>query len=171
MQFVFAWEGGYVNDPKDPGGETKYGISKRAHPDVDVRNLTKEQARELYRERYWNEVGAEELTYPEALALMDFAVHSGPPTAKRFWEQSEDVWQLQKYRREYLTSLKDFNIYGRGWMRRVQAIDDILDREVVPTSVELVQVYAGDRIVEFEPLKVSVGRSRSGGRKLMARLV
>ena len=34
---TLAWEGGYVNDPKDPGGETKYGISKRAHPDVDTK--------------------------------------------------------------------------------------------------------------------------------------
>ena len=34
---TLAWEGGYVNDPKDPGGETKYGISKRAHPDVDIK--------------------------------------------------------------------------------------------------------------------------------------
>ena len=46
---TLAWEGGYVNDPKDPGGETKYGISKRAHPDVDIKNLSREKACAIYK--------------------------------------------------------------------------------------------------------------------------
>lgn len=45
-------EGGYVNDPADPGGETKYGISKRSYPHLDIRNLTVEQATEIY-QRDW----------------------------------------------------------------------------------------------------------------------
>ena len=40
ISVVLHHEGGYVNDPKDPGGETNYGISKRAYPDVDIKNLT-----------------------------------------------------------------------------------------------------------------------------------
>jgi len=171
MDFVLSWEGGYVNDPRDPGGETKYGISKRAHPDVDIKNLTIEQAKAIYREEYWNRINGDELTFPEALALMDFAVHSGVPTALSYWRQSEDVWQLQKFRREHLRSLKSFNDYGRGWMRRVDAVDAVLDKEVTPTDFELVQLFVGDQVYTFRPRAVSVGRTNNGRRKLMARLV
>lgn len=47
-------EGGYVNDPVDPGGETKYGISKRTYPTVDIKNLALEQAAEIYERDFWN---------------------------------------------------------------------------------------------------------------------
>ena len=46
IEVVLKHEGGYVNDPKDLGGETKYGITKRFYPDVDIKNLTKEKAKE-----------------------------------------------------------------------------------------------------------------------------
>ena len=45
---VITNEGGYVNDPDDPGGETKYGISKRSYPALDIKNLTVEQATAIY---------------------------------------------------------------------------------------------------------------------------
>ena len=45
IDHVLEHEGGYVNDPKDLGGETKYGITKRFYPDVDIKNLTKEDAK------------------------------------------------------------------------------------------------------------------------------
>ena len=38
IEVVLHHEGGYVNDPKDPGGETNFGIAKRSHPDVDIKN-------------------------------------------------------------------------------------------------------------------------------------
>jgi len=46
-------EGGYVNDPDDPGGETNHGISKKSFPDVDIKNLTFEQAIQIGYDRYW----------------------------------------------------------------------------------------------------------------------
>jgi len=46
-------EGGYVNDASDSGGETKYGISKRAYPNLDIKNLTVEQAAEIYERDYY----------------------------------------------------------------------------------------------------------------------
>ena len=53
IEVVLEHEGGYVDDPKDPGGETNFGIAKRSHPDVDIKNLTKEGAKEIYYEDYW----------------------------------------------------------------------------------------------------------------------
>ena len=46
-------EGGYVNDPTDQGGETNYGISKRAYPDVDIFNLTEDDVIDIYWKDYW----------------------------------------------------------------------------------------------------------------------
>jgi lysozyme family protein len=53
IEVVLHHEGGYVNDPKDPGGETNFGIAKRSHPDVDIKNLTKDDAKDIYYEDYW----------------------------------------------------------------------------------------------------------------------
>ena len=50
---VLVREGGYVDHPSDPGGETKYGIAKRSHPKEDIKNLTKERAAEIYEKDYW----------------------------------------------------------------------------------------------------------------------
>ena len=47
IEVVLHHEGGYVNDPDDPGGETNFGIAKRSHPDVDIANLTKDGQRNL----------------------------------------------------------------------------------------------------------------------------
>lgn len=54
FQDVIGYEGGYVNDPNDKGGETKYGIAKRWYPDIDIKNLTLEEAKQIYWKDYWN---------------------------------------------------------------------------------------------------------------------
>ena len=54
-------EGGYVNDPDDPGGETKYGISKRSNPDLDIKNLTEEDATAIYHLSYWMKYGMDKI--------------------------------------------------------------------------------------------------------------
>ncbi len=46
---VFPHEGGYTNDPRDPGGETNWGISKRAYPNLDIKNLAMEEAKRIYK--------------------------------------------------------------------------------------------------------------------------
>lgn len=53
IEVVLKHEGGYVNHPKDPGGETKFGISKRTYPETDIKNLTRETAKRIYFEDWW----------------------------------------------------------------------------------------------------------------------
>jgi lysozyme family protein len=75
-------EGGYVNDPNDPGGETNFGISKRSFPDVDIKALTVDMAKDIYFNNYWNNLGFEGVT-PDTLALQmfDMAVNAGSKAA------------------------------------------------------------------------------------------
>lgn len=83
---VIAREGGakITNYSADPGGLTKYGISQRAHPDKDVRNLTYEQARDIYLDEYFHAPRLGNLTDGKLQELLfDYAVHSGPGTAVR----------------------------------------------------------------------------------------
>jgi len=77
MTFTLRWEGGLVDHPNDPGGLTNFGIAKRSHPDVDIKNLTEEKAKDIYREKYWDKVHGDALAPAVALAVMDYAVNSG----------------------------------------------------------------------------------------------
>ena len=86
VKLVLAHEGGYVNNPDDPGGETNFGISKRSYPDVDVAALTPEGAREIYRRDFWRY----DAIADQALAncLLDCAVNQGVEAAAKLYERS-----------------------------------------------------------------------------------
>ena len=77
IEFVLKHEGGYVFDRDDPGGETKYGISKRAYPQLDIKSLTKEEAKAIYRRDYWEKIKGDELPFKVACVLLDSAVNCG----------------------------------------------------------------------------------------------
>jgi len=82
VEVVLAHEGGYVNDPWDPGGETKFGISKRSYPTLDIRNLTREQAIEIYRRDWWDRYGYGRIKSLEvATKVFDLSVNMGPMAA------------------------------------------------------------------------------------------
>lgn len=83
VQVVLAHEGGYVNDRHDRGGETNFGISKRAHPEVDIRALTREQAIEIYREHYWLPVYEQIADQSIANKLFCLVVNLGHTNAHR----------------------------------------------------------------------------------------
>lgn len=70
-------EGGYVNDPLDPGGETHWGISKRAYPSLSIRTLTREDAIEIYRRDYWTLARCGEVPPALGIPLFDAAVNQG----------------------------------------------------------------------------------------------
>ena len=88
VRFTLSWEGGYVFDPNDPGGETKYGISKRAYPELDIKNLTEEEAKSIYKKDYWDKLRCDELPENVAIALFDFAVNVGVARAVRYLQRA-----------------------------------------------------------------------------------
>ena len=77
IEVVLHHEGGYVNDPDDPGGETNFGIAKRSHPDVDIANLTKDGAKEIYKEHYWDRNKVESLSEELRHIYFDMCVNQG----------------------------------------------------------------------------------------------
>tara|TARA_Y100001951_G_C11282457_1_gene266330 strand:- start:1403 stop:1879 length:477 start_codon:yes stop_codon:yes gene_type:complete len=91
IEVVLHHEGGYVNDPKDPGGETNFGIAKRSHPDVDIKNLTEEGAKEIYKEHYWDRNKVEDL--PENLRhiYFDMCVNQGRSRAVRIMQRAANA--------------------------------------------------------------------------------
>jgi len=70
-------DGGYVNDPGDPGGETKYGISKRAYPDVDIAGLTQDDAKAIYQRDYWDPHHCDAMPWAVGWVFFDCAVNHG----------------------------------------------------------------------------------------------
>ena len=54
VQQLLRAEGGYVNDPNDPGKETNFGISKRSYKDLDIKKLTVEDAKAIYKRDWWD---------------------------------------------------------------------------------------------------------------------
>src|SRR5580704_9612285 len=74
---VLKSEGGYVNDPSDPGGETNLGISKRAYPDLDIASLTPETVAPIYKRDYWDRIAGDSLPSPLNYIAFDCAVNQG----------------------------------------------------------------------------------------------
>ena len=84
-------EGGYVNDPRDPGGETNFGISNRAYPRENIRALTREKAVAIYKRDYWDKPGCEDLPPKLAVALFDCAVNQGANVAPALLQRALGV--------------------------------------------------------------------------------
>lgn len=86
---ILTREGGFVNDPNDPGGATNMGITIGTLSDAlgrratveDVKNLTEGAALKIYRDRYWDKVRADKLPIGVDLAVFDAAVMHGPAKA------------------------------------------------------------------------------------------
>ena len=91
IAFVLSYEGGYVNSPQDAGGETNFGISKRAYPELDIANLTVDDARAIYKKDYWTPCQCDQLPPALAVAVFDCAVNQGVKTACRLLQVSLGV--------------------------------------------------------------------------------
>lgn len=90
LSAVLANEGGYSNDPRDPGNwtggkpgagvlkGTKKGISAKAYPQLDIKALNDNQIAEIYSAKYWRKVRGDELPAGVDFSAFDYAVQSGP---------------------------------------------------------------------------------------------
>lgn len=139
---VIGHEGGYVNDPNDPGGETNWGISKRSYPNVDIKALTRDGAKAIYKRDFWDRLQADTLYDGVAFQLFDFAVNSGIETAVRYLQracgvaddghwgpesakaaagltEADIIMRLAAERLDFMTRLKNWPHAGKGWARRI----------------------------------------------------
>jgi len=136
---LIGHEGGYVNNPADPGGETKFGISKRSYPDVNIAALTLADAKAIYRRDFWQPLAD---AHPAVrFQAFDFAVNSGiqtairklqaaigvaddghwgPISAARLAEMDvSDVLMLYIAERlDFWRKLRTFQTFGAGWAGR-----------------------------------------------------
>ena len=125
LDFTLKWEGGYVNDPHDPGGETKFGISKKAFPDIDIPSLTYDQAALIYWQHYYTRAGCLGMIPPKAAAVFDTAVNCGVRRAV-MWSRLGPWREVLKRREKHYTTIITENPalarFRRGWTNRLAAL-------------------------------------------------
>ena len=143
FEVLLGHEGGYSNDPRDPGGETQWGISKRSYPSLDIKSLTLADAKALYRRDYWDRAQCDKLPPGLAFAVFDAAVNSGigqairwlqravgvaddgvigPLTLAAIQRQNDDsavCARFSGHRLDFMTRLSTFDVFGKGWARRI----------------------------------------------------
>lgn len=135
---TLKWEGGYSNDAGDPGGPTNFGITiadvrKYVNSKAtaqDVKRLTKAQAIEIYRNKYWKTTyyDCDTLASGVDLSVFDFGVNSGPSRAKKYLDKAvgdtseETIKRLNDSRLKFLQGLSTWPLFGKGWGRRVVGI-------------------------------------------------
>jgi lysozyme family protein len=88
IEKVLEHEGGYVNDPKDLGGETKYGITKRFYPELNIKELTIEKAKQIYKDDYWDKNRVESLPQNLWHIFFDMCVNMGRRTAVKVLQRA-----------------------------------------------------------------------------------
>lgn len=139
---TLRFEGGHVNHPEDPGGETKYGISKQSYPDLDIGGLSVEDAKRIYKRDFWDALNLDEFPDLLAEAMFDAAVNSGKRAATLWLQKALNVqadgvigpktmaavkaadenklaMRFYGYRLALLCDLRTWPTFGRGWARRI----------------------------------------------------
>lgn len=139
---LLGHEGGYVNDPRDPGGETKFGVSKRQYPGEDIAGLTLARAKAIYLRDYWGPAGCDAVPAGAKFDLFDMAVNSGVKRAVRCLQEAVEetadgilgprtlqavqsmpaarlAARFNGARLQFMTDLPTWQTFGRGWARRI----------------------------------------------------
>jgi lysozyme family protein len=150
VKVILKNEGGYINHPSDPGGETNMGIAKRFYPNLDIKNLTKEQATEIYYKDYWLPMNLEKIHNEDlVLQVFDFGVNAGIRRSIKMLQKmvglgsdSQDgmigpitiyfvnnyngdvVDSFKKRRRIYYMDLaarkSELEVFLKGWLNRIE---------------------------------------------------
>ncbi|WP_187193574.1 MULTISPECIES: glycosyl hydrolase 108 family protein [unclassified Methylobacterium] len=142
LPYIFAGEGGYTKNSKDPGNwtggkvgkgvlkGTKYGIAASSFPTLDIANLTMAQAADIYRAKYWTTAGCDTLPDGVDLPIFDSSVNSGPSRGKKFATATAAIADavarikaISVQRRSFYQGLSTFKTFGKGWLSRVSTIE------------------------------------------------
>lgn len=138
LAFVLKQEGGYVDNPKDPGGATLNGVTQgsydlwrrsRGLPLMPVRQMEAAERDLIYRTRYWDLINGDTLAKGVDLAVMDPAVNSGVSRAKAWLAASiggadiDTIKRICAKRLSFLNGLGTFKVFGKGWTRRVADVE------------------------------------------------
>ena len=145
---VLQHEGGYVNDPHDPGGETNMGISKRSYPKENIKAMTRARAAVIYRRDFWDAVRGDDLPAGLDLVAFDAAVNSGVSRGAKWLQTALGVSTDGRIgpktiaaakaahseavidraiaaRMSFLRTLSTWSRYGRGWTSRVESVREV----------------------------------------------
>lgn len=132
LKFTLAFEGGYVNHPKDPGGHTNKGVTlttlRRYRPGAtvaDLKAISDDLVERIYKDGYWDKVNGDTLAPGVDGATFDYAVNSGPAAAKKSLMASiggtpaETVKRLCARRLSIYKTFRHWSTFGKGWTRRI----------------------------------------------------
>ena len=158
LKMLLHHEGGYVNHPKDPGGETNLGVTKRVYEKwggtKDMKDLTVEDVAPIYKKEYWDRCKCDDLESGVDWAVFDWAVNSGtgraakaiqkicgaaqdgaigPKTLALIGTQNTQyvIEEFGKIRQDFYESLKTFDTFGKGWTRR--------NKETTEKALEMIE--------------------------------
>lgn len=140
VEVILEHEGGYVNNKFDDGGETNFGISKRAYPNLDIENLTRQDAINIYKSDYWDAYRLDEIVDPLRLIFFDAIVNHGATGATRILQSavgvetdgllgpktidaiyaSHNVVSKFAYARwRFYAQHSKWTVFGQGWTKRL----------------------------------------------------
>lgn len=138
LSATLAEEGGFVDDPRDPGGRTNHGVTqvtyntyRRNHrlPNRDVRLIAPSEVSDIYKYLYWAKAGCDALPSGVDLVVFDYSVNSGvgravPEAAKHNHLPADlAVKMICQDRLRFLQGLRTWHTFGRGWSARVSRIE------------------------------------------------
>lgn len=126
VQVVLKFEGGYADKDGASGAPVNFGINQKYNPDIDVKNLTKAQAIDLYKQRYWKAIAGDHMEPKLALVAFDTAVNMGPSVANRLVAASggdpAKLLELRKAEYARIAQNPAQAKYLNGWIARVDKL-------------------------------------------------
>ena len=128
---LLKFEGGYVDDKDDKGGETKYGISKNAYQNIDIENLTRQDAMKIYKRDYWDKIKGEQIKNQRvAEYLFDMAVNMGVGSASKIVQEIVGVKVDGIVGRKTLNAINSYNpdmLIAEMRLKRIQRYINIVE--------------------------------------------
>lgn len=157
-------------DSQDKGGRHKWGISQRANPDLNFDTLTKEDAKSIFKKRYWDAIGADDLPPGIQATAFDAAVNQGPGFARKALQDSggdpEAFNQLREDRYSRIAQRDPSQKrYLNGWMSRLNSYRGTSQQNAsAPSAPGASLAQMGQLAAEILPSAARVGMTAAQGR-------